>query len=284
MDDTVTEGDPTATAEPESRDGRRRSREGLLGPLRRPLNRSQKIGLAVGVVLVLAMPLVSRSFTYLNDRGYLTRGLPGALPQATGQPAPAGFIGSDSPSVPINSRADDDRPLRLGEVFRSDQQQLSSSSGLVSFRLRGARLDSNCAGAVWGPQLQGDLRAGGCSQIVRGFYRDDGNGLIGVVAILNMRDVAGSRRIVDDLGPEARTGFVLPLTDRSGVEVGRGYSDANAETRGHFVFLAWAQRADGAGGDYLSRAIQRQVRDASSELSSANYALFMREIRARDGE
>lgn len=86
-----------------------------------------------------------------------------------------------------------------------------------------------------------------------------------MVAIFNMRDVEGSTAVVEAMDPGREAGFVVPPGRGRGPagSLGAGYSEAHAHVMGHYVFVRWAQRRDGA----------TPGRDSAGGVADANVAL-----------
>lgn len=239
-----------------------------------PHPRERPVAFALTAAFIVAVIYLPDLYLHLDERGYFTFGLPGSLPQASGQPLPSVYASRSSSSLHTRSR--DTAPLRLGEVFRGRARE--PSHGGVSFTLRGARLDADCAGTVWGERLRAELSAGGCSQVVRGLYGDSRSETIGFVAIFNMRDNEAAERVVSALDPESGAGFVLPLRGEGPLaRLGQGYGRSNGEAQGHFVFLRWAQRFDGPRPQSIGSEPDA-LRDAAAALSTADWALRDRRL------
>ncbi|WP_433184060.1 hypothetical protein [Actinoallomurus sp. CA-150999] len=170
----------------------------------------------------------------------------------------------------IADRSQDDRKLRINEVFHGETRHPASSRG-ISFTLEGARSDSECPSAVWGQRLQAVLVEGHCNQVIRGLYADRGRALAGLIVIMNMGDYSAAQKVVDALDSSTKQGFVFPLASKSSdVGFGSGLSVANGESVGHYVFISWVQdrRTSGVPRDYLIHA--------TSVLDSARDALIHR--------
>ncbi|WP_289009727.1 hypothetical protein [uncultured Thermomonospora sp.] len=185
--------------------------------------------------------------------------------------APSSYSSSPSSSVyeGIDRREEDSEPLTEQEAFPAAARSLTVAAARSRLRLVGARVDGDCAEAVWGAALGEELRRGGCTQAVRGMYADTRRGYALSVTIFNLATSADADRLVEALG-RGRGGFVRPLTDTPGgvvatptvtlrpsgsatagvyslADFGRGFSMARGLAMGHYAVIAWAQRLDGTG-------------------------------------
>jgi hypothetical protein len=215
---------------------------------------------------VIVIEACSKLYSYIDDRGYLAFGLPGSLPQTIEQRRPISVASNGITMVipsPLDERANDPRPLYRGEVFRGDAKQPSDVDGVVKLTLRGIRMDTRCTDTVWGPELRALVQNGGCDQVVRGLYTDQGTRWIGQVTIFNMHDASASRSLVTRIESQHDAGFVFPLTGSGPLDrLGRGYSEGWAGVYGHYVLLTWSQRTDGT-----------KPSEHDTDLSSVDFAL-----------
>ena len=175
----------------------------------------------------------------------------------------------------LADRGADQRALTVAEVFAGSAR--TPSYRHVRFTLRGSRVETRCAAAVWGEQLEEELKLNGCSQVVRGVYADTRGQVVGVVVIFNMKDVEGATAIIEALDPLHDEGFVLP-PGRAGPAglFGRGYSEAHAHAMGHYVFVRWAEHL---GSPTRERA-RRDVGEANVALTDAQGAIRRRLLAA----
>ncbi|HEX6469176.1 MAG TPA: hypothetical protein VF069_08780, partial [Streptosporangiaceae bacterium] len=183
------------------------------------------------------------------------RGGPAARPPAAARPGaaegPAPSAYSDSPSTRafagIDRRAADAAPLTAAEAFPKSAAVLEDRNAGVRLRQAGSRLDADCAAAVWGARLAGELRRGGCTQVARAGYLDKKAGYAALVAIINLATAADANRLVDALGNNAAPGFVLSLP---GVDrFDQGFSLARGRAMGHYAVIGWVRRLDGTGDE-----------------------------------
>ncbi|GAA4556188.1 hypothetical protein GCM10023193_04670 [Planotetraspora kaengkrachanensis] len=140
---------------------------------------------------------------------------------------------------PIADRKADAAPLTAKEVFGAK----TLTSGRITLKRIGSRLDGNCGDTVWGG-LAGELADAGCEQAVRGLYATADGSYVAQYTMFNLADVEAANELVDGLKTLHHDGWVVPLeSDKAGFQ---GYTEASGQAMGHFVGLAWIGRADGA--------------------------------------
>jgi hypothetical protein len=202
---------------------------------------------AAAAVLAIGLIAVTVAFAVNGDDDRRTQ-IAFGEPAATGL-APVSYSKSSSTRAfdAINSRVADSALLSAREAFPATARSLAVAGAGRPLMLRGDRIDSDCAAAVWGAELGHVLRHGECNQAVRGVYS---NGTYAVtVAILNLADVAAANRAVDALGEGTKGGgFVKPLPLPAPLNrFGQGFSVARGLAMGHYVVVCWVQRLDGKG-------------------------------------
>ena len=180
--------------------------------------------------------------------------------------APAAVLGSVAGSGPsptfysssptsaayagIAARAADPAPLTAGEAFPSAVARVTVPGSGVVLALRAKRVDGDCAAAVWGATVAGELRRGGCVQAARGLYTDTRRGYGLAVAVFNLAGSADADRFVDLLDHTRGGGFVRPLQAPAPLtSFGRDFGMARGLAMGHFAVVSWAQRLDGKGDE-----------------------------------
>src|SRR5690606_25667858 len=142
----------------------------------------------VGVVIAIVVVFPDDEEENASPPPVAGSGGEGNAPQASGEPKPTQFYdsGPSSTYAKMAERSVDPRPATLDEVF-GKAQRLPSFGPFrgIQVTLKDSRLDTDCAGAAWGGAVQQALRAGGCSQLIRGLYVDDNNRYIGQVFFVN---------------------------------------------------------------------------------------------------
>jgi hypothetical protein len=225
------------------------------------------IAVVVVAVVVLVCGVLGGAY-YLaggGDRGHTARSGPpvaGSTSAGTSGRAPVSAAGQYKPGYynamrswslwnSLNTSSGDSKPLALSEVFGDDGAK-SEKDTLDStfFNLQGTgRLDTDCAGTVWGPALKTALGGYGCTQVVRAAYVSTDQRWVGQLAVFNLRDVTSANALLQDLDPKGNRGFFLPVSGPAPVDrFGRGSTGAESGAYGHFVVVGWAGHADGSQG------------------------------------
>jgi hypothetical protein len=223
-------------------------------PARRP-RRGPPPALYFGAATVLVLALVAGAAVMImgGRSDQPSRDAPVRRPAPSGV-APAAY--SDSPSTRvfagIDRRAADAKPLTVGEVFPRAARTLPDKDARARLTLADARLDGDCAAAIWGLELGEELRRAGCTQVVRGAYVDKKAGYTAMVAIFNLGGAAQANRVVDALGNNSVSGFILPLPQ--GDRFDQGFSLARGRAMGHYGVVGWVRR-QGGGGDEQDTAL-----------------------------
>jgi hypothetical protein len=161
--------------------------------------------------------------------------------------------------------------LPVEEVFPDYLR--SPDAGRVKLTLLGVREDARCVDAFWGKAVIGMLGNGGCVRTIRALYQDSGNQVVGMLAIVSMRDEAAAVRLARGIGDEPREGFLRSLQGAGGLRIREGFSFASTEARGSHVFVAWTQRFDRTGEISPTRGIPAEIGDASTALVTGGLRL-----------
>jgi hypothetical protein len=188
--------------------------------------------------------------------GYVLAGVahPGGRVEATAQPAAATVLRQ------LTSRADDPRPLTVGEVFPNAEVIAGSSGTLTRYRVLRVQALDRCGVAAEGAVVA-LLEAAGCNQVVRGTLRSPDGGYVATAGLLNLVDTAGAEAVRSGVKPhlDADTGRFR------GLPAGRGTSGLTRHTtqlgwhaRGHFLAYAVIARSDGSK-IYPDDPIARQI-------------------------
>ena len=143
----------------------------------------------------------------------------------------------------IADRAKDPRPLTAAETF--DPKKITDDDAKASLRLTASSLVSRCETAVWGEDLAGRLKQGGCTQVARAAYEDKDFDTL--VTIFNLADDRAADQVVADADPRSGNGF--PLVPPKATAFGQGFSIARGVAMGHYAVITWVRRADGGGDE-----------------------------------
>jgi hypothetical protein len=205
--------------------------------------RSRKVLLSVtsvSVVIALAAAVYVLVFAKPNSEAATAAESPTGRVQA-----PAGPTSSASAACAarlgtychIETRTLDPLPLSLAEVFRAQFMNTSNGS---SFAEAGSRVDTKCASAIIGSPLQAAIKAAKCTQVLRASYVSGNGQIMGTIGVINLdttQDAAKAGKAVDS------SDFINPLTTKSGVtsKLGNGTGVVEAEYKGHYLILTWAE-------------------------------------------
>jgi hypothetical protein len=230
--------------------GRRKSGGGKGGKPRRPAGRPRRL-MSKTTMLSVTAGIVALA---VGGTAYMLLASPNGTRNLLAQNAPAGQAntlpsGSSSADADcarqlgtychIETRTLDPTPLTLAEVFRTEFENTSDKS---SFLEAGQRMDKNCGSAIIGTSLQDAIKSGNCTQVLRASYESaDGKimGTIGVVNLNSTTSAAKAGKAVD------ANDFISPLSTSRGVtkKLGQGTGVVEAEYKGHYLILMWAEYA-----------------------------------------
>jgi len=138
----------------------------------------------------------------------------------------------------IGTRTQDPDPLTVTGLF-PPQFELKGSSYLRT----AASVASNCAQAVYGTKLQAALKSGHCTQVARATYLSGNGQMMGTVGVVNLDNVADASKAGQASGSQQ---IIAPLSAKSGPtkKLGNGTGVVQAEVKGHYLILMWAEFAD----------------------------------------
>jgi hypothetical protein len=138
----------------------------------------------------------------------------------------------------IGTRAQDPDPLTVTGLF-PPQFELNGSSYLRT----AASVTSNCAQAVYGTKLQAALKSGHCTQVARATYLSGNGQMMGTVGVVNLDSVADASKAGQASGSQQ---IIAPLSAKTGPtkKLGNGTGVVQAEVKGHYLILMWAEFAD----------------------------------------
>jgi hypothetical protein len=138
----------------------------------------------------------------------------------------------------IGSRTEDPAPLTVEGLF---PPQFLLNGG--SYVRTAASVTKNCSQAVYGTQLQAALQSGQCSQVARASYISGNGQLMGTVGVVNLDTSAAAQKAGQATGPQE---VIAPLPAKKGAtsKLGGGTGVVQAEVKGHYLILMWAQLAD----------------------------------------
>lgn len=140
----------------------------------------------------------------------------------------------------IETRALDPMPLTLTELF--PPQFMNTSDG-NSFQEIVAKLDKHCNNGVVGSTLQTALQSGRCTQLLRASYVSGNKQIMGTIGVANLDYTNAAQKAGRQVGGND---FITPLTSKNGVtsKLGQGTGVVQAEYKGHYLILVWAEYAN----------------------------------------
>jgi hypothetical protein len=170
----------------------------------------------------------------------------------------------------IGSRTEDPAPLTVEGLF-PPQFDLNGSSYVRT----AASVAKNCSQSVYGAQLQAALQSGHCSQVARASYISGNGQLMGTVGVLNLDTAAAAQKAGQATGPQE---VIAPLPAKTGAtkKLGTGTGVVQAEVKGHYLILMWAQLADLKSPSTSAAKQQLEQFAANMVTGSANINLSTR--------
>jgi hypothetical protein len=152
----------------------------------------------------------------------------------------------------LTSRSTDPRPLTFREVFNRKTFRAGSGGYLMTTR----HATRTCAKTVHGSKLAWALRAGGCSQVLRGSFVTADGALVGTIGVANLKTARAAT--LAQRAASAKDAYLQPLPGGGKTKtLGNGIAFATAEARGHYLVLSWVQAPNG-------KAIPRSHRKAAA--------------------
>jgi hypothetical protein len=110
----------------------------------------------------------------------------------------------------------------------------------VSFTRAGTKLDTTCSNAVIGQDLISALQDGKCTQVLRASYFSGDGKMMGTIGVANLSTTNGAHHAGKLVGT---SDFVDPLSTTKGVtsKLGKGTGIVEAEYKGHYLIMIWAE-------------------------------------------
>ena len=136
----------------------------------------------------------------------------------------------------IGTRAQDRDPLTIDGLY-----PVRFEFGGASFTRTAANATKDCSLAVYGSQLQAALESGHCSQVVRASYVS--GKMMGTIGVVNLISASAAEKAGHDTGSQQ---IIAPLAAAKGVtsKLGSGTGVVQAEVKGHYLILIWAEFTD----------------------------------------
>jgi hypothetical protein len=252
--------------------GRRAARTAAAGAKRRP---SRIALLATTGVLALAIAGFA-GYKYLYEPRVNTPVSP-SLRLPTTAPASPGFDRALGKWQHIGTRAQDPAPLTLQELYPA-QFSFDGSSYIRT----AASSTTNCLEAVFGSQLQAALQAGHCTQVVRASYISGNGTMMGTVGVINLKTSSEAEKAGQVTGPEE---IIAPLSAQKGPtsKLGNGTGVVQAEIKGHYLILIWAEFANLKSPSTEAQKQQLEQFATALVAGSANIDLSTRMLTGKAG-
>lgn len=136
----------------------------------------------------------------------------------------------------IGSRAEDRDPLTIDGLY-----PVRFEFHGASFTRTAASATKTCSQAVYGSQLLAALQSGHCSQVVRASYVS--GSMMGTIGVVNLTSASAAEKAGHVTGSQQ---IIEPLAAAKGVtsKLGRGTGVVQAEVKGHYLILIWAEFTD----------------------------------------
>lgn len=178
------------------------------------------------------------------------------------------------PYCHIEARAGDPVPLTLAELF---PPAFLNESDHISFTRLATKLDKTCSNAVIGQDLISALKSDKCTQALRASYASDNNTIMGTIGVFNLDTTNEAHHAGKLVGGND---FVAPLSTSKGIgsKLSSGTGVVEAEYKGHYLLLIWAEFATGKAPK--TPAQDRQLAQFETDLvaGTANPALSERMV------
>jgi hypothetical protein len=156
----------------------------------------------------------------------------------TTAPASAGFDQALGKWQHIGTRAEDPDPLKIAGLY-PPQFQLEG----ISYTRTAASATKNCDEVVFGSQLQAALQSGDCTQVLRASYISGDGTMMGTIGVVNLSTSAAAQKAGEATGAQE---LITPLAGAKGPtsKLGNGTGVVQAEIKGHYLILMWAEFAN----------------------------------------
>jgi len=174
----------------------------------------------------------------------------------------------------IGLRTDDPAPLTLAELYFP---AFTNEADHLSFTRVGTKLDKTCSDAVIGQDLINALQDGKCTQLLRASYVSGDNKVMGTIGVANLSSTSTAHHAGKFVGTND---FVEPLSTKSGVasKLGKGTGIVEAEYKGHYLILIWAEFTSTKSP--ANKAQDQQLQQFGTDLiaGTANISLSQRMV------
>ncbi len=275
-DDYEDEGDPYQERYRDDGPGRRHESTG--GRKNKSAKRSKRPLLLSAMAVVLVGAVGATAYTFLKPKA------PAGNPSsATGPLSTSGTSASAATAACVRQlgeychielRTDDPAPLTLAELF---PPAFTNETDHASFSRIGTRLDKACANAVIGQNLISALHSDACTQVLRASYVSDNAPIMGTIGVINLATTTEAHRAGKVVGAND---FIAPLSTKTGIgkKLGSGTGVVEAEFKGHYLILTWAEFTDGKAPKTTAQDDQLEQFESDLVAGTANIYLSQRMV------
>ena len=174
----------------------------------------------------------------------------------------------------IQLRTDDPAPLTLNELF---PPQFLNETDHNSFTRVADKLDKTCANAVIGADLASALQSGKCTQVLRASYVSGDNKIMGTVGVVNLGTTNQAHYAGKVVGAND---FIAPLSSTTGIasKLGKGTGVVEAQFKGHYLILTWAEFTNGSTPKTAADSQQLEQFETDLVAGTANISLSQRMV------
>jgi hypothetical protein len=194
---------------------------------------------AFAVVAVIVLGAAAYTFVFKpKPTASNSTATPGPLPTSgASSAATAACVKQFGQYCHIEQRTDDPTPLTLDELF---PPQFLNETDHNSFTRVATKLDKTCANAVIGQDLISALQSGKCTQVLRASYLSGDNKIMGTIGVVNLGTTNEAHHGGKVIGAND---FIAPLSTTKGIasKLGKGTGVVEAEFKGHYLILTWAE-------------------------------------------
>jgi hypothetical protein len=266
---------PDPYAERYEGDAERGGRNGTRGSARAGRSGVRTLLLAALAVVVVGVAGAAAYVFVLKPKP------PAANPNVAG-PLPTGSAQTTQPACMkqlgtfchIELRSDDPTALTATELF---PPAFKNEKDKISYQLVTTKVDKTCSTAVIGADLTKALKSGKCTQVLRATYLSGDGKIMGTIGVVNLATTNQAHYAGKVVG---KTDFIAPLTAAKGVakKLGKGTGVVEAQFKGHYLILTWAEFADGTTPS--TTAQDKQLEQFGTDLVSgtANISLTQRMV------
>jgi len=242
---------------------------------RRPRRRSRTVWLAAGIVAVIAAGALA-GYRYLYEPR-VNAPVPSSLRLPTTAAGSPDFNKALGKWQHIGTRAEDPVPLTLAELY-PPRFTLDGSS----YQRAAASMTKDCALAVYGPQLEAALQSGHCTQVLRASYISGNGTMMGTIGVVNLSTASAAETAGQTTGPDQ---IIAPLSSQKGPtsKLGTGTGVVQAEIKGHYLILMWAEFTDTKSPSTQAQRQQLEQFAADLVTGSVNIDLSNRMLTGKAG-